>query len=80
MNEVLDALYTLSPAARKLLWARACGLPWAQLQLRLGGSRTHLNRRYRLALTSLTACLDPFRKASFRRRPPASDWQKTGWR
>ena len=60
MHEVIDALYTLSPAARKLLWARACGLPWAQLQLRLGGSRTHLNRRYRLALTSLTTCLDPF--------------------
>ena len=59
MNQVIDALYSLSPAARRLLWARACGLPWAQLQIRLGGSRTHLNRRYRLALTSLTTQLDP---------------------
>lgn len=55
---ILEALYTLSPAARKLLWARACGLPWAQLQLRFGGSRTHLNRRYRLALAALSARLD----------------------
>ena len=59
MYQVIDALYTLPPAARKLLWARACGLPWAQLQMRLGGSRTHLNERYRLALTSLTNSLDP---------------------
>ena len=79
MYEVIDALYRLSPAARKLLWARACGLPWAQLQLRLGGSRTHLNRRYRLALTSLTTCLDPFSQPRLRAGQRPANRQKTGW-
>ena len=48
---VIDILNKLSGDRRRLIWARACGVPWAALQLRYGSSRTHLNLRYKKALT-----------------------------
>jgi hypothetical protein len=49
-SEILDSLNKLSPDRRRLVWARACGVPWAALQLRYHASRTHLNMRYKKAL------------------------------
>jgi len=50
MYLILDKLMNLSAFDRNLVWARASGVPWALLQARFMLSRTHLNRRYRLAL------------------------------
>lgn len=47
---IIDILNRLSPDGRRLVWARACGVPWAALQLRYCSSRTHLNLRYKKAL------------------------------
>ncbi len=48
--EILDMLMLLPAFERNLVWARASGVPWALLQARYMLSRTHLNRRYRLAI------------------------------
>jgi len=50
MYRMLDLLMPLPAFERNLLWARACGVPWALLQARFMLSRTHLNRRYRQAI------------------------------
>lgn len=50
MYQLLDDLMQLSVSDRRLLWARACKIRWSVLQSRFQLSRTHLNRRYDIAL------------------------------
>lgn len=47
---IIDSLNRLPADRRRLVWARACGVPWAALQMRYQASRTHLNLRYKKAL------------------------------
>ena len=53
MYHLLDDLMQLSVSDRRLLWARACKIRWSVLQSRFQLSRTHLNRRYDIALNRL---------------------------
>lgn len=48
-------LWQLPPHQRRLLWARACGVRWAELFHRHRRSRTTLNRDHRRALAALVA-------------------------
>ena len=57
MYIINDALYMIDTEYRKLLWARACRLPWSLLQVRFSCSHTHLNQRHDKALTLLEAAL-----------------------
>ena len=50
MYFILDRLMSLPQFDPNLIWAWASGIPWALLQARYRLSRTHLNRRYQLAL------------------------------
>lgn len=47
---IIDILNQLPADRRRLVWARACNVPWAALQQRYHASRTHLNLRYKKAL------------------------------
>ena len=47
---IIDSLNKLPADQRRLIWARACGVPWTALQQRYQASRTHLNLRYKKAL------------------------------
>lgn len=58
MDRLLDGLAALPAAPRRLLWARANGVRWAQLSAMTGRSRTSLNRDLKAALRRL-ALLDP---------------------
>ena len=53
MYHLLDDLMQLSVSDRRLLWARACKIRWSVMQSRFQLSRTHLNRRYDIALNRL---------------------------
>ena len=46
-------MWRLSPRERQLLWARACGVRWAELCRRHRRSRTTLNRDHQRALEAL---------------------------
>jgi hypothetical protein len=48
-------LWRLPPRQRQLLWARACGVRWADLRHRHRRSRTTLNRDHQRALAALVA-------------------------
>jgi hypothetical protein len=50
MDRLLDGLAALPAAPRRLLWARANGVRWAQLCAMTGRSRTSLNRDLKAAL------------------------------
>jgi len=54
-DRLLDLLWDLDADQRRLVWARACHMPWAVLASRLGRSRSSLNRDHRLALARLCA-------------------------
>ena len=54
LNHLLGLLWHLQPAERQLVWARACGVPWAKLVARIGRSRTTLNREHKLAVAALS--------------------------
>lgn len=47
------SMWRLSPRERQLLWARACGVRWAELCRRHRRSRATLNRDHRRALAAL---------------------------
>ena len=59
---IIDALYDMSELQRRLLFARAAGVPWQALMMRTGRSRTHLNRLHYRALTELAEKLHQDRK------------------
>ena len=50
MDNVLACLAGLDETARRLLWARACGVQWRKLEQMFGRSRTSLNRDLHAAL------------------------------
>ena len=55
LDRVARLLWRLEPHQRRLLWARSCGVRWAQLCRRARWSRTTLTRDHRLALRALAA-------------------------
>ena len=46
-------MWRVTPRQRQLLWARACGVRWAELCQRQRRSRTTLFRDHRMALAAL---------------------------
>ena len=55
LDRVARLLWRVEPHQRRLLWARACGVRWAELCRRARRSRTTLTRDHRLALAALAA-------------------------
>ena len=55
LDRLAMLLWQLPPHQRRLLWARACGVRWAELCHRHRRSRTTLNRDHRRALAALVA-------------------------
>lgn len=55
LDRLAMLLWQVPSHQRQLLWARACGVRWAELCHRHRRSRTTLNRDYRRALTALVA-------------------------
>jgi hypothetical protein len=53
LDRIARLMWQLSPRHRQLLWARACGVRWAELCQRQRRSRTTLYRDRRLALVAL---------------------------
>ena len=53
LDRIARLMWQLSPRNRQLLWARACGVRWAELCQRQRRSRTTLYRDHRLALVAL---------------------------
>jgi hypothetical protein len=53
LDRLAMLLWNLPPRHRELLWARACGVRWAELCHRHRRSRTTLNRDHRRALAAL---------------------------
>ncbi|MGC6454628.1 MAG: DUF6362 family protein [Candidatus Puniceispirillaceae bacterium] len=53
LDRVAMLMWRLTPRHRQLLWARACGVRWADLCRRQRRSRTTLYRDYKLALLAL---------------------------
>ncbi|MGB2122913.1 MAG: DUF6362 family protein, partial [Candidatus Puniceispirillaceae bacterium] len=53
LDSLAMLLWQLPPHQRQLLWARACGVRWAELCRRHRRSRTTLNRDHRRALMAL---------------------------
>ena len=53
LDRVARLLCRVEPHQRRLLWARACGVRWAELCRRARRSRTTLTRDHRLALRAL---------------------------
>src|SRR3546814_287056 len=53
MDEAFVWLAWLEPDDARLLWARACGLPWKLLTYRFGASRTTLWRRWVAGLITI---------------------------
>ena len=53
LDRLAMLLWQLPPHQRQLLWARACGVRWAELCHRHRRSRTTLNRDHRRALVAL---------------------------
>src|SRR3546814_10177523 len=57
MDEAFVWLAWLEPDDARLLWARACGLPWKLLTYRFGASRTTLWRRWVAGLITIASRL-----------------------
>lgn len=55
LDRLAHLLWHVTPYQRRLLWARACGVRWAELCRRARRSRTTLTRDHRLALAALAA-------------------------
>lgn len=55
LDRVARLLWRIEPHQRRLVWARACGVRWAELCRRARRSRTTLTRDHRLALRALAA-------------------------
>jgi len=55
LDRLAMLLWRLPPRQRQLLWARACGVRWADLCHRHRRSRTTLNRDHQRALAALVA-------------------------
>ena len=55
LDVIARLLWRVAPHQRRLLWARACGVRWAELCRRSRRSRTTLTRDHRLALQALAA-------------------------
>jgi hypothetical protein len=53
LDRLAMLLWQLPPHQRQLLWARACGIRWAELCRHHRRSRTTLNRDHRRALAAL---------------------------
>jgi len=53
LDRLAMLMWRLPPYQRQLLWARACGVRWAELCHRYRRSRTTLNRDHRRALAAL---------------------------
>ena len=53
LDRLAMLMWHLPPHQRQLLWARACGVRWAELCHRYRRSRTTLNRDHGRALTAL---------------------------
>ena len=53
LTHLVGLFWHLGPDQRRLVWARACGVPWAVLAARFARSRTSLNRDYKQALAIL---------------------------
>ena len=53
LDRLAMLMWQLPPHQRQLLWARACGVRWAELCQRHRRSRTTLNRDHRRALTAI---------------------------
>lgn len=53
LAHLMALFWQLRPDERRLVWARACGIPWAVLMARFGRSRTSLNRDHKVALAVL---------------------------
>ena len=58
MDEVLNWLFMLTPDERRIVWARACNLPWRALEDRDGRSHVTLRKIYLRGLTSIALALD----------------------
>lgn len=57
MDEALEWLKWLEADDVRLVWARACGLPWKLLCFRFGAGRTTLWRRWSMAMIAIAARL-----------------------
>ena len=55
LDVIARLLWRVAPHQRRLLWARACGVRWAELCRQSRRSRTTLTRDHRLALQALAA-------------------------
>ena len=53
LDRIAMLMWRLTPRQRQLLWARACGVRWAELCQRQRRSRTTLFRDHRMALMAL---------------------------
>jgi hypothetical protein len=69
MDEALEWLRWLDdPEDVRVVWARACGLPWKLLCYRFGAGRTTLWRRWSMAMITIAARL----RAPAPRMPPVA--------
>ena len=53
LDRIAMLMWIVTPRQRQLLWARACGVRWAELCQRQRRSRTTLFRDHRMALAAL---------------------------
>lgn len=53
LDRIAMLMWSVTPRQRQLLWARACGVRWAELCRRQRRSRTTLFRDHRMALAAL---------------------------
>ena len=58
MDRALPWLYWLDPEEAKLVWERACGVPWKIIEIRRGVSRSTAWRHWITALATIAARLN----------------------
>lgn len=58
MDEVLNWLFILTPEERRIVWARACNIPWRALEDHDGRSHVTLRKVYVRGLTSIEMALE----------------------
>jgi len=58
MDEVLNWLFILTPEERRIVWARACNIPWRALEDHDGRSHVTLRKIHRRGLASIALALD----------------------
>ena len=58
MDEVLNWLFILTPEERRIVWARACNIPWRALEDHDGRSHVTLRKIHVRGLTSIALALD----------------------